>query len=324
MKSRQTALVLGGTRRTGSIVAKRLVERGLGARTASRHGGDVLFDWDAPTTHPGALAGVDRVYLVTPVMRVTYAGQVAGFLDLAEAAGVRHVTYLSTYGGDQAPPEVDIRAVEADLAGRGAITHSILRPAWVMQNFSDAHLPVVDWVITVPTGGGAEAFVDATDIAAVAVETLVDPDAHAGARYAPTGPEALTFAEVADIIASVIGRPVTHHDIDRDVWIDGAVAAGFVPADYAVMLRWLTGAIISGNGSRPNDDIEKVTGRPPTTFHDFARRSADAWLSLAAGWPRPWTTSPTSRRWARSSGSSRRGWQASSTGSTSSTSWPRT
>ena len=81
----------------------------------------------------------------------------------------------------------------------------------------------------------------------------------------------------------MIGRPVTHHDIDRDVWIDGAVAAGFVPADYAVMLRWLTGAIISGNGSRPNDDIEKVTGRPPTTFHDFARRSADAWLSLAAG-----------------------------------------
>ncbi|MFJ9821328.1 NmrA family NAD(P)-binding protein [Streptomyces sp. NPDC101151] len=278
----QTALVLGGTGRTGSLVANKLAERGLSARTASRHGGDVLFDWDDPSTHPGALTGVDRVYLVTPVLRVTYADQVAGFLDLTEAAGVRHVTYLSTYGGDQAPPEVDIRAVETDLASRGAITHSILRPAWVMQNFSDAHLPIVDGVITVPTGGGTEAFVDAADIAAVAVETLTAPDAHAGAQYAPTGPQALTVAEVADTIAGVIGRPVTHDDIDREMWIDGAVAAGFAPADYAVLLRWLTGAIISGNGSRPNDDIEKVTGRPPTAFHDFARRSVAAWLSAAA------------------------------------------
>ena len=216
-------------------------------------------------------------------MRVAYAGQVAAFLDVAEAAGVRHVTYLSTYGADVAPPEVDISAVEAELAGRSAITHSILRPAWVMQNFSDAHLPVVDGVITVPTGGGREAFVDAADIAAVAAETLLAPDAHAGARYAPTGPQALTDAEVAGTIAGLIGRPVTHHDIDRDAWIDGAVAAGFVPADYAVMLRWLTGAIISGKGSTPHDDIERVTGRPPTTFGDFARRSAHAWLSPAAG-----------------------------------------
>ena len=52
--------------------------------------------------------------------------------------------------------------------------------------------------------------------------------------------------------------------------------------DYAVMLRWLTGTIISGNGSRPNDDIEKVTGRPPITFQDFARRNAHAWTLQAA------------------------------------------
>ncbi|MFC7641116.1 NmrA family NAD(P)-binding protein [Streptosporangium lutulentum] len=225
----QTALILGGTGRTGSLVAKMLTERGLSARTASRHGSDVLFDWDDTTTHADALAGVDRVYLVTPIMRVTYADQVAAFLDLAEATGVRHVTYLSTYNGDKAPQEVDIAAVETGLAHRQAITHSILRPAWVMQNFSDEHLPVIDGAITVPTGGGTETFVDAADIAAVAVETLLHPDAHAGAQYAPTGPQALTVSEVADIIASVSGRPVSHHDIDRDTWINGAVAAASSP-----------------------------------------------------------------------------------------------
>jgi hypothetical protein len=63
-----------------------------------------------------------------------------------------------------------------------------------MQNFSDDHLPLVDGSITVPTGDGAEAFVDAEDIAAVAAETLANPEAHAGAQYAPTGSEALTVA----------------------------------------------------------------------------------------------------------------------------------
>jgi uncharacterized protein YbjT (DUF2867 family) len=280
--SRQTTLVLGGTGRTGSLVAHKLIQRGLNARTASRHDADVRFDWDDPATHARALNGVDRIYLVTPVMRVEYAGLVSGFLDLAAGTGVRHITYLSTYGSDQAPPEVDIRTVELDLARREAFTHSILRPAWVMQNFIDEHVPVIEGVITVPTGGGAEAFVDATDIAAVAVETLVDPDVHAGAQYAPTGPQSLTVSEVADIIADVTGGPVAHNDIDADAWIGGAIAAGLVPADYAVMLRWLTGTVISGNGSRPNDDVEKVTGRPPITFQDFARRNAHTWTLRAA------------------------------------------
>jgi uncharacterized protein YbjT (DUF2867 family) len=275
--------VLGGTGRTGSLVARGLAERGLSARTASRRGADVPFDWDDPATHAPALAGVDRIYLVTPVLRVKYADLVSDFLDRAAGAGVRHVTYLSAYGSEQAPPEVDLRAVELDLASRGAFTHSVLRPAWVMQNFSDAHVPVVGGVITVPTRGGREAFVDAADIAAVAVETLADPDAHAGAQYAPTGPQSLTVGEVAEIIAQVSGRSVTHHDLDADAWIGGAVAAGLVPADYAVVLHWLTGTIISGNGSRPNDHVERVTGRPSTSFQDFARRTAHAWTPGGAG-----------------------------------------
>ena len=71
--SQQTTLVLGGTGRTGSLVARKLAQRGLSARTASRHGADVPFDWDNPATHGPALAGIGRVYLVTPVMRVSYA-----------------------------------------------------------------------------------------------------------------------------------------------------------------------------------------------------------------------------------------------------------
>ena len=269
-------LVLAGTGKTGSRVAAKLTKLGLSVRTAARNDADVCFDWDDPTTHSPALADVDRVYLVAPVMRTDFADQVSSFLDLAEAAGVRHVTYLSAFGIDQAPPQVAYRAVELDLMGRGAVTHSILRPAWFMQNFSETFLKPVDGVITVPTGDGAEAFVDAEDIAAVAAATLASPDTHAGAQYAPTGPGALTVSDAADVIADVTGQPVKYNDTDRDAWIDGSVAAG-VPAAYGEVLRMLTETIASGHGSRPNNDVQNVTGRPPISFADFARRTAQAW-----------------------------------------------
>ncbi|MFD7169774.1 NmrA family NAD(P)-binding protein [Streptomyces violascens] len=270
------ALILGGTGRSGSLLADQLAQQGITPRTAARHGADVRFDWDDPATHADVLAGVERLYLVTPTLRLSYADQVSAFLDRAEAAGVRHVSYLSVYNANQAPTGIDIAAVEADLASREGITHSILRPAWVMQNFTDGHIPLIDGVITTPSGGGREAFVDAADIAAVAAETLLDPASHAGTTYSLTGPQALTFDEVADTIAVVSGRPVFYNDINQEMWINGAVTAG-VPADYAVMLRWLTDAIITGKGATPTGDIEKVTGRPATTFREFAERQAHAW-----------------------------------------------
>jgi uncharacterized protein YbjT (DUF2867 family) len=63
-----------------------------------------------------------------------------------------------------------------------------------MQNFSETFLQPIGGAIVVPAGDGAEAFVDAEDIAAVASATLADPQAHAGAQYALTGPQALTIA----------------------------------------------------------------------------------------------------------------------------------
>jgi uncharacterized protein YbjT (DUF2867 family) len=271
-----TTLVLGGTGRTGTRVARRLTGLGLPVRAAARNGGDIHFDWDDPATHPGALHGVDRIYLIPPVMRTTFAPQVSAFLDLAEHAGVRHVTYLSAYGVGATPAGIALRDVELDLMGRTSLTHAIVRPAWFMQNFSETFLTPVDGAIAVPTGAGAEAFVDAEDIAAVAAATLADPAAHAGAQYAPTGPEALTVAEAAALIGDAIGQPVRHVDIDRDAWVDGMLALG-VPAEYGAMLRLLSETVASGRGSQPNGDVQQVTGTPAISFADFARRTAAAW-----------------------------------------------
>jgi uncharacterized protein YbjT (DUF2867 family) len=269
-------LVLGATGKTGSRVAGRLSEQGVSVRTAARGGADIGFDWNNPATFEGALQGVTGVYLVSPVMRVDFAGVVSDFLDQAEQAGVQNVTYLSAYGMEHAPAEVALRAVELDLESRSSFTHSILRPAWFMQNFSETFLKPVDDQIVVPSGTGAEAFVSAEDIASVAAATLAEPERHAGRAYAPTGPEALTLEEAARIISAAAGRTIVYRDTDRNGWVDAMVRSG-VPAEYGEVLRTLTETIASGRGSRPNGDVLAATGAAPVSFADFAAEAAPAW-----------------------------------------------
>ena len=275
-RTQSPILILGATGKTGSRLARKLEARGLPIRKAARTGADIHFDWHDPSTFEPALRGVAAVYLVSPVLRVDFAKDVSGFLDQAERAGVRHVTFLSAFGMEHASPEVALRAVELDLAARKSLSHSIMRPGWFMQNFSETFLKPVNDVIAVPCGTGAEAFVDAEDIASVAASTLTDPLRHAGRAYAPTGPEALPFEEAARLISTAVGRKVSYRDLDRDAWIEAIIAAG-VPNEYGNVLRALTETIARGRGSRPNDDVMTVTGDPPTRFEKFAARTASAW-----------------------------------------------
>jgi uncharacterized protein YbjT (DUF2867 family) len=201
---------------------------------------------------------------------------VARFLDEAERAGVGHVTYLSAYGMEHAPAEVALRAVELDLASRTSLSHSIVRPAWFMQNFSETFVKPVNDEIVVPCGMGAEAFVNAEDIASVAAATLRAPARPAGRAYSPTGPEALTFEEAAAHLSNVAGRRISYRDVDRNAWVNAMIQAG-VPAEYGEVLRTLTETIASGRGSRPNNDVLTATGKAPSSFADFAAETAAAW-----------------------------------------------
>ena len=269
-------LVLGATGKTGSRVAERLSAHQVSVRTAARSGADARFDWDNQGTWEQTLRGATGLYLVSPILRIDFAGLVGRFLDQAERAGVRHVTYLSAYGMEHAPAEVALRAVELDLAARGSLSSTVIRPAWFMEDFSETFLQPVNDEIVVPAGDGAEAFVSVEDIAAVAAATLTKPATHAGRAYAPTGPQALTMAEAAAMISAAAGRTITYRDTDREQWIAAMVSTG-IPAEYAAVLRPLTATVASGNGARPNSDVLDVTGTPPVAFAEFAARTAPAW-----------------------------------------------
>jgi uncharacterized protein YbjT (DUF2867 family) len=276
MRRVHQVLVLGGTGKTGSRVAERLSAHGVSVRTAARSGADVHFDWDNQATFDDVLRGATGLYLVSPTLRTGFAGLVAQFLEQAVRSGVRHVTYLSAYGMEHAPAEVALRAVELDLATRSSLTSSVIRPAWFMEDFSETFLQPVNDEIAVPAGEGAEAFVSVEDIASVAAVTLTEPERHAGSAYAPTGPQALTMAEAAELITAAAGRTITYRDTDREQWIAAIISSG-VPAQYAQVLRPLTETLASGNGARPNGDVLAVTGTAPVTFAEFTAKAATAW-----------------------------------------------
>src|SRR5258708_4264884 len=253
-----STLVLGATGNTGSRVAAALFNRGLPVRTAARSGANVTFDWSRRDSYARALEGIGRVYLLAPVLRIDFADDVSAFLDEAEAEGVQHVTFLSAYGMERAPDGVAARSVELDLLSRQRMGHTILRPAWFMQNFSETFLKPIDGAIVVPTGDGAEAFIDAEDIAAVAATTLADPKAHAGTAYSLTGPEALTVAEAPAIIGDQTSQKIKHVDLVRDALIAGAIANG-IPPQYGAVLRQLTEPAARRPGSRPHRTVADIT-----------------------------------------------------------------
>jgi uncharacterized protein YbjT (DUF2867 family) len=276
-----TILLLGGTGKTARRIAPLLTAATV--RTAARSGADVRFDWDDPATHDAALEDVDAVYLVPPSLRLDFAPPVSAFVDRAEAAGVRHVTFLSARGVEYAPPELALRASELDLIARTKLTHSILRPGWFMQDFDEYFFQpsiAADGVIVAPTGDGAEAFVHADDIAEVAAATLVAPADHDGAAYTLSGPEALTFAQVAERISAAAGRPVTHVDPTVEQWVADTAAAG-MPLDYAQLLGGLFDHIRVSATAAISDDVRRVTGHAPRGFDDYLANPATvaAWAS---------------------------------------------
>ncbi|HYN73416.1 MAG TPA: hypothetical protein VES60_13030, partial [Nakamurella sp.] len=187
-------LITGGTGKTGRRIADRLTACGRPVRIGSRSG-TPAFDWDDQAGWAAALEGVHAAYLsYYPDLAVPGAAStVAAFAAAAVDAGVRRLVLLTGRGEDGAQQAE--RAVLHCLQGTEA-SLTILRCSWFNQNFSEDHLlePILDGLVELPAGSVAEPFVDADDIADVAVAALTD-GRHAGQLYELTGPRLLTFAE---------------------------------------------------------------------------------------------------------------------------------
>jgi uncharacterized protein YbjT (DUF2867 family) len=261
-------LVLGSSGKTGRRVAERLRERELAVRAGSRSG-DPPFDWERPETWAPALDGVRAAYVsYYPDLAVPGAVDVVGsFAELAVNRGVRRLVLLAGRG----EPEAE----EAERAVRDSGAElTILRSTWFAQNFSEDYMLeyVLSGVVALPAGDTSEPFVDAEDIADVAVASLTD-ERHIGQLYELTGPRLLTFDEAVGEIAAATGREIRYAPITVSEHEAAATEHG-VPGEVVELLTYLFTTVLDGRNARLADGVQRALGREPHDFADFARRTA--------------------------------------------------
>jgi uncharacterized protein YbjT (DUF2867 family) len=282
-------LVTGATGTVGRDVANLLYKKGAmvragvrdQAKARTRFNDDialVTFDFENEGSFAGALDGVEKVFLLPPLLpnqvEVTNA-----FVDAAKRAGIRHLVKLSAIGIDDGAGSTVAKshaANEQHIRDSG-LAFTFLRPNSFMQNFI-TYFPPRNGTIYLPWGNGTASFVDTRDIASVAAEALTGAG-HEEKVYTLTGPAALGIADVALILSGVIGREIKYIDVPESAARDGMLQAG--------MPKWQVEAIMElhaiNKQSRWNavtHDIEKVTGAPPTDFTQFARDHTEKFRAI--------------------------------------------
>jgi uncharacterized protein YbjT (DUF2867 family) len=261
-------LVLGGTGKTGRRVAERLIARGVPTRIGSRSGRPP-FDWEDHSTWAPVLEGVGSAYVTYyPDLAVPGSKEAVGsFAELAVQSGVRRLVLLAGRGEPEGEAAEDVvRASGADL--------TVVRSTWFAQNFSEDFWRdlVVSGEVALPAGEVPEPFVDADDIADVAVAALTD-DRHIGETYELTGPRLLTFAEAVDEIARATGREIRFVPISIEDFAAVAAAEG-VPGEVIELLTYVFSEVLDGRNAHLADGVQRALGREPRDFSDYAREAA--------------------------------------------------
>jgi uncharacterized protein YbjT (DUF2867 family) len=196
---------------------------------------------------------------------------VRAFAELAIKNGVRHLVLLSGRGEPEAQRA---EQVVREVSERAGTRWTILRSTWFMQNFSEDYMleHVLSGEIRLPAGDVPTPFLDADDIADVAVAALTDEE-HAGQLYELTGPRSLTFAEAAAEISGAAGREVRYVPVSLEEHAAEAAEHG-VPGEVVELLTYLFAEVVDGRNASTTDGVRRALGREPKSFKDYVRKTA--------------------------------------------------
>lgn len=279
-------LVTGATGKVGQEVVRQLAVADAQVRALVRDparashirlpGVEILVgDLAEPASLDRALSGVDRVFLLSPPgpEQVELQGNL---IDAAKRSGARHIVKVSVTGGPDSGTQIGRWhwTTEKQVEASG-VSFTFLRPNFYMQQmllFAPS-IAATD-TFSLAMGTAEVSVVDARDVAAVAVCALTQAG-HDRKIYDLTGPEALSFDEIADQLSRATGKKISYIH---------------VPPDYARKLflgiglpRWLVDDMLilcasyrEGYGAGVSSAVNEVTKQAPRTFSQFARDYAQA------------------------------------------------
>lgn len=287
-------LVTGATGNAGSQVVRALLERGQEVRAFVRDPGTArsifgdgvelaLGDFADPQSVRAALEGVEEVVLscADHPRRVEWE---TGAIDAAAATGVRRIVKLSTVSAEPGAPVAfwDWHGQVERHLRRSEVSAVVLQSSPYMSNVVAAAAQVArEGRLYAPAGAARIAMIDPRDVGAAAAAVLTTAG-HDGRTYVLTGPEAITYAQVAAELSAATSSEVEFIDVPdegaKQEMIQGGlpdVIAGEVVKVFA-MLR-------QGVAEQVTATVESLTGRPPRDFASFARDHAHLFAPAAVG-----------------------------------------
>ncbi|WP_323756035.1 NmrA family NAD(P)-binding protein [Roseivirga sp.] len=273
-------LVIGGMGKTGRKVVEQLKTQNYPVRIGSRRA-SIPFDWNDETTWGKALEGIEKMYITyQPDLAVPGAlDSIEALIKQAKRSGVKKAVLLSGKG------EREAELCEQVVIHSG-MDYTIVRASWFMQNFSESFFldPIIAGHVALPKAEAKVPYVNTDDIAAVVVAALTNEE-HNGQLYELTGPRVLTFEEVVQEIAKQADREIQFTPISMDAYVNMLKQAN-VPDDYIWLINYLFTEVLDAKGNNMiTGDIEKVLGRKPKDFSQYAKETASTgvWNSVASG-----------------------------------------
>jgi uncharacterized protein YbjT (DUF2867 family) len=274
-------LVTGATGTTGGELVRQLAEANIAARALVRDLSKVdhnaypsiefvAGDLGNPASLVPAMEGIEALYLnVVPGPEALV--HIDNSLSAAKDAGVSTIVKLSgLYASADSPSEIIRMHSEADDRVRtSGMGYTILRANSFFQNIlGQLEAIKANGAFYLPLGEAHQSLIDVADIAAIAILAMTT-ETYRNHTYDLTGPESLTFADVAKILSQVRGKPVTYVAITRDQFEETLRGYG-TPAAAASSVGELFDVFASGVYAGVTDDVQRILGRAPRSFATFA------------------------------------------------------
>jgi uncharacterized protein YbjT (DUF2867 family) len=276
--------VLDGVRKSGA--AYRATYRNeADAKNAPAGTSTVIADFADKESLRSGLTGVDKVFVVcSPIPQLVELE--SNVIEVCAEKGVRHVVLNSSLGAEDYSKSFPSwhRKVEDKLKA-SKLAYTILRPNSFLQNILAFYAPSIraQGEFYVAMGDAKLSLIDVRDVGGAAARILTAPQAHAGKTYELTGPEAFSYAEVAEHISRVTGQEVKFVDMPEEAQRKAMLDMGMPEWQVTALLDLQQYYSKLGKGGEVTDTLAKLVGRAPITLDQFLQENKDAFRRQAAG-----------------------------------------
>ena len=287
MVDNTTILIAGATGTNGRMLTSRLASAGYAVRALVRNVQSAqslvqpnvqLFEGELnhPASLESAFENVDRAFIATAIVPNTVE-LFQNFFDAAKKTTGAHIIKFSALGaGGNAPSVIQQQHTESDEALMASgLPYTILRPNSFYQNMlwsADSIKETGQFYL--PFGDAKQSLVDVRDLTEVAFHAFMDRE-HQGKVYELTGPEGLSYNDVAEQLSTVISKEVTYVPVPNEVALQGMIDSG-MPEWTAQALAELYSVFATGEYASTTENIQRVVDRPAITFSAWASENKSA------------------------------------------------